>query len=270
MALETKIEKLAGDMKFTEGPVWIDNGGYLLFSDIPADEIKKWKDGQLTTFRKPSHHTNGNLLDEKGRLLSCEHGSRTVTRTTLKDGKIETLVEQFEGRKFNSPNDLAVRSDGMIWFTDPPYGLKGRERELEHNHVFCFEPESKKVHSVVDDFDKPNGLCLSPDEKNLYIADSGKPAHIRVFAVQKDGSLDKGKVFCKIDPGSPDGIRCDAKGRIFASAGDGIHVFLPSGELIGKILTPERPANLCFGGKDGRTLFITARTSLYAIKLRGD
>ena len=262
-----KVEKLAEGMQFTEGPVWIKEGGYLLFSDIPADEIKKWKQGELTTFRKPSRNTNGNLLDEKGRLLCCEHGSRSVTRT-LEDGKVETLVDRYQGKRFNSPNDLAVRSDGVIWFTDPPYGLARRERELEDNNVFHFKPKTGELRSVARDFDRPNGLCLSPDEKKLYIADSGKPAHIRVFDVHEDGALSKGKVFCEIDIGAPDGIRCDAEGRIFSSAGDGVHVFLPSGELVGKIFVKERPSNLCFGGEQGRTLFITARTSLYAISLK--
>lgn len=263
---DARVEKLVSGMRFTEGPVWIKEGGYLLFSDIPADEIKKWKNGKLTIFRKPSNNTNGNLLDEKGRLLCCEHGSRSVTRT-LKSGKVETLVDRYEGKRLNSPNDLAVRSDGMIWFTDPPYGLKGRERELEDNHVFCFNPGTGVIRSVARDFDRPNGLCLSPDEKKLYIADSGKPAHIRVFNVHEDGTLGSGKVFCKIDNGSPDGIRCDAEGRIFSSAGDGVHVYLPSGKLAGKVLVPERPSNLCFGGEDGRILFITARTSLYSVPL---
>jgi len=261
-----RIKKLAGGMKFVEGPVWIPEGGYVLFSDIPADEIKKWQDGALTVFRKPSRNANGNLLDRSGRLLTCEHGSRTVTRTS-KDGSVETLIDSYNGKKFNSPNDIAVRSDGTIWFTDPPYGLKGRAKELNRNNVFRFLPDSRKVSIVVSDFDMPNGICLSPDETMIYIADSGQPRHIRVFEVAADGSLSKGKVFCKIDQGAPDGIRCDREGRVYSSAADGVQIFSPEGELIGKILVPEGPANLCFGGVDGKTLFITARTSLYSIEL---
>jgi gluconolactonase len=267
VSTDEKVEKLAGGFRFVEGPVWIPEDEYLLFSDIPANEIKKWQNDTLTTFRKPSHHTNGNLLDERGRLISCEHGTRRVTRT-LKDGKVEVLVDRYGDKKLNSPNDLAIRSDGTLWFTDPPYGLKGRKKELAGNNVFCFQPRTGALNIVAHDFDRPNGLCLSPDEKRLYIADSGRPCHIRVFDVQSDGSLMGGRIFCKIDKGGPDGIRCDQAGRVLSSAGDGVHIFTPSGKLVGKILVPETPANLCFGGKDGKILFITARTSLYAIRLK--
>lgn len=266
VSLDSKVMKLAGNMQFTEGPVWIRDGGYLLFSDVPANEIKKWHNGKLTTFRKPSNHANGNLLDEQGRLLSCEHGSRSLTRTN-RNGSVETLVNHYKGQRFNSPNDLGVGSDGTIWFTDPPYGLNKRKRELDDNNVFCFHPKTGDLEIVASDFDRPNGLCLSPGEKKLYIADSGSPRHIRVFDVQPDGSLSNGRVFCTIDKGVPDGIRCDQDGRVFSSAGDGVHIFSPAGALLGKILVPETPANLCFGGPDGKTLFITARTSLYCVKL---
>jgi gluconolactonase len=264
---DERVVKLAGNMQFTEGPVWIADGGYLLFSDIQANVIRKWKDGKVTDHRAPSNNANGNLLDEQGRIVTCEHGSRTVTRTS-KTGEVETLVADFEGKKFNSPNDLAIRSDGTIWFTDPPYGLGDRKRELPENNVFCYHPDTKKLMLVAGDFDRPNGVCLSPDEKKLYIADAGKPRHIRVFDVAADGSLSNGKVFCKIDRGFPDGIRCDQDGRSWSSADDGVHVFSPDGKLIGKIPVPETVSNLCFGGEDGKTLFITARTSLYSIKVK--
>lgn len=262
-----KIEKLAGDFKFTEGPVWIpEKGGYLIFSDIPSNQLKKWsKDTGVTIFRQDSHNANGNTMDRKNRLVTAEHSSRRVSLTE-KDGAIKTVVSESEGKKFNSPNDVVVKSDGTLWFTDPDYGLGNNKREVEGNYVYRFEPKSGKTTVVVKDFNKPNGLCFSPDQKKLYIADSGKPHHIRVFAVQKDGTLTNGKVFCVIDHGGPDGIRCDADGRIWSSAGDGVHIFAPDGSLIGKILVPETPANLCFGGKDGKTVFITAQTSLYAIK----
>jgi|GEM_PF-241243 len=266
VSAEARIKKLAGNMKFIEGPVWVFDGAYLLFSDIPANEIKKWHNGALSVFRKPSRNANGNLLDGKGRLLTCEHGSRTVTRTS-RDGTVETLIEGHDGKKFNSPNDLAIGSDGTIWFTDPPYGLKRRAKELEGNNVFCFDPATGATKIVASDFDKPNGICLSPDESRLYIADSGQPRHIRVFALSADGALSEGKVFCTIDRGAPDGIRCDEAGRVFSSAADGVQIFSPRGELIGKILVDEVPANLCFGGAGAKTLFITARTSLYCIEL---
>ncbi len=261
-----EVVKLATGMGFTEGPVWMPEGECLIFSDIPRDELKAWKDGELWTFRKPSHKANGNRLDMQGRLVTCEHGSRTVTRTDA-EGNIETLIADFEGLKFNSPNDLVIRSDGTIWFTDPHYGLDGREREIEENNVYCYEPQTGDVFIVVDDFVMPNGLALSPDEKKLYVADSGRPRHIRVFDVAVDGALSNGELFCMIDVGGPDGIRCDVKGRLFSSAGDGVHVFAPTGRLIGRIPVPESPSNLCFGGPEGKTLFITARTSLYSVEV---
>lgn len=281
---DAKVEKLAGGMKFTEGPVWVPkDGGYLIFSDIPENELKKWSSTNgLTTFRSPSLNVNGNTLDREGRLISCEHSGRRLSilrsvSTAAKGkkaakrhhGQIETLVtlvDRFDGKKFNSPNDVVVKSDGTVWFTDPTYGLpKGDIKEMDGNYVYRFDPKTKITTLVARDFDMPNGLCFSPDEKKLYVADSGKPRNIRVFDVQRDGTLKGGDVFCQIDKGGPDGIRCDAKGRIWSSAGDGVHIFAPDGKLIGKILVAESPANLCFGGKDGKTLFITARTSLYSI-----
>lgn len=264
---DAKLEKLAGGMRFTEGPVWVNaDGGFLIFSDIPANQLKKWsKSGSLTTFREPSNNANGNTVDRQGRLVTVEHGGRRVTLTE-NDGVVKTIVDSYNGKKFNSPNDVVVKSDGTIWFTDPPYGIKIEESELKTNFVFCYNPKNKELKVVASDFDRPNGLCFSPDEKLLYIADSGKPRHIRVFEVTPDNALKNGRVFCKIDKGGPDGIRCDSNGNIWSSAGDGVHIFAPDGKLIGKILCPETPSNLCFGGDDGKTLFITARTSLYAIK----
>ena len=267
IASDAQITKLATGMKFTEGPVWIPQDGCVIFSDIPSDELKKWKSGKLTTFRKPSRNVNGNALDREERLVSCGHGSRAVMRTG-KDGKIETLVEKYNGRKLNSPNDVVVKSDDTIWFTDPHYGLRGRKREIDSNNVYRFDPASGDLKVLVSDFHMPNGLCFSPREDKLYIADSGKPHHVRVFDVKPDGSLANDKVFCVIDNGGPDGMRCDRDGRLWSSAGDGIHIFATSGNLIGKILVPEKPSNLCFGGKDGKTLFITARKSLYSIQLK--
>ncbi len=269
VALDAKLTKLAGDMKFTEGPVWLaQDGGYLVFSDIPANELKQWTaKGGLKTFRQPSQNANGNTLDRTGKLVTCEHSGRRVS-VQEKDGTVRTLVDRFDGKKFNSPNDAVVKSDGTIWFTDPPYGLpKGETKEQAGNYVYRFDPKTKTTTLAAKEFDMPNGLCFSPDEKQLYVADSGKPRHIRVFDVQPDGTLTGGAVFCQIDAGGPDGIRCDAAGRVFSSAGDGVHIFSPDRKLIGKILVPEAPANLCFGGPDGRTLFITARTSLYSIPL---
>ena len=265
VSLEARVTKYAGDMGFTEGPAWHPDG-FLIFSDIPNNELKKWSPaGGLVTFRKPSQNVNGNTIDLQGRLVSAEHSGRRVS-VTEKDGTVKALVTGHEGKKFNSPNDVVVKSDGTIWFTDPPYGLpKGEKKEQEGNYVFRFDPKSKKTSIVIKDSDMPNGLVFSPDEKKLYVADSGAPKHIRAFDVNADGTLGEGKVFCKIDKGGPDGIRCDADGRVWSSAGDGVHIFAPDGSLIGKILTPEGPANLGFGGRDGKWLFITARKSLYSI-----
>jgi gluconolactonase len=188
---------------------------------------------------------------------------------------LKTVVDAFDGKKLNSPNDVVVKSDGTLWFTDPEYGLKndpnakGKKlgKEQEANHVFRHDPKTGKTTALVNDFVQPNGLAFSPDEKKLYVADSGTPKHIRVFDVKADGTVSGGSVFCKIDVGGPDGIRVDQDGRVWSSAGDGVQIFNPNGALIGKILVPEAPANLCFGGADGKTLFITARKSLYSVKV---
>ncbi len=271
VAADAKVEKLGTGMKFLEGPCWIKaEGGWLVFSDIPSNELKKWTAaGGITTWRTPSNNANGNLLDQQGRLISCEHSGRRVTRTNP-DGTIEVLVDGFDGKKLNSPNDVAVKSDGTLWITDPPYGIpKDQKQEQAANHVFRFDPaapdKSKAITVAIADCDKPNGLCFSPDEKLLYVADSGKPKHIRVFTVKADGTLSDGKVFATLDKGAPDGIRCDVQGNVWSSAGDGVRVYAPDGTWLGTVLTPEGAANLCFGGADGKMLYITARTSLYAI-----
>lgn len=268
VAPEAALKKLAGDMQFLEGPVWQPaNGGSLIFSDIPANVLRKWSPTNgVEIFRKPSHQANGNALDAFGRLLTCEHATRRVSRTEP-DGSIRTLIDQYQGRKLNSPNDLAIRRDGTIWFTDPTYGIKPEQKEQPGNYVYCFDEKSGEIKTVATDFDMPNGICFSPDDQRLFVADSGKPRHIRVFQVASGHRLKENQVFAAIDSGAPDGVRCDAQGRLFSSAGDGVHIFDPSGRLIGKILVPESPANLCFGGDHGQTLFITARRSLYSIEL---
>jgi gluconolactonase len=262
------VEKLATDMKFIEGPVWMP-AGFLVFSDTPGNQLKKWsaKKG-LEIFRDQANNPNGNTLDTQGRLVTCEDGLRRVSVTEA-DGTIRNVVDRYQGKRFNSPNDIVVKSDGTIWFTDPDYNVpKGEKRELDHKSIYRFDPKTKNLTVVAGaDFDMPNGLCFSLDEKKLYIADSGKPHHIRVFDVQEGGTLSGGEVFCVISPGIPDGFRIDEFGNIWTSAGDGVHVFSPAGKLLGKIPVPQTPSNLCFGGSDGRTLFITARSSLYSIKV---
>lgn len=274
VASDAALTKLAGDMQFIEGPVWIKDRAMLVFSDIPANELKQWtaKEG-VKTFRQPSHNANGNTLDLSGRLLTCEHSGRRVAMREA-DGTLKTLVDSHDGKKLNSPNDVVVRSDGTVWFTDPEYGLKTKpgtkekeDKQQAGNYVYRHDPKSGKTVAVVRDFVQPNGLAFSPDEKILYVADSGTPRHIRAFDVAADGTVSNGRVFCSIDKGGPDGIRVDREGRVWSSAGDGVHIFGPEGNRIGKILVGEAPANLCFGGDDGKTLFITARKSLYAIKV---
>lgn len=265
-----KVERLATGMKFVEGPVWMPGkgGGFLVFSDIPANELKKWsRAAGLETFRSSSNNANGNTLDREGRLVTAEHGGRRVSRTG-KDGGVTTVVDSVEGKKLNSPNDVVVKSDGTFWFTDPPYGLAGRPKEQPGNYVFRYDEKTGAATAVVKDFDMPNGLCFSPDETLLYVADSGKPRHIRVFPVNSDGSLGEGSVFATIDKGGPDGIRCDAAGRVWSSSGDGAQIFGPDGKLIARVLLPEAAANLTFGGPKGTTVYFTARTSLYSVETK--
>lgn len=262
------IQVLSRDHQFTEGPVW-QTSGTLLFSDIPADRIYT---GTREIFREPSGQSNGLTLDRKGRVIAAEHKTRRVTRTE-KDGSITVLAEAFEGKKFNSPNDVIVRSDGVIFFTDPPYGLEGgmANSELGYSGVYAIHPETKAVTLVGKDFNKPNGLCLSPDEKMLYVADtegdhapSEEKGDIWVFAMGETGAYEGGKVFCQLP--YPDGIKADVQGNIWATCKDGVRVYDPAGALLETVVLPEGPANCGFGGKDGKTLYVTARTSVYTVR----
>ena len=257
----TEPQQLATGFQFTEGPLWLPGQELLIFSDIPADTIYS---GDSEVVRQPSGQSNGLTLDLEGRLITCEHANRRVTRTEA-DGSITVLAAQYEGNRLNSPNDVIVRSDGMIFFTDPPYGLPGMldgpHAELDFSGVYAVMP-GEDVQLLVDDFDKPNGLTLSPDESVLYIADTDG-GHLRAFDVATDGSLSNDRHF--YDLPTPDGIKTDTEGRIWATAGDGVHVISPEGERITIIAFPEVPANLCFGGSDGGVLYVTARNSVYAV-----
>ena len=265
---DSKVRQIADGLRFTEGPVWYAAGKCLLFSDIPNDTIHKWTQAKgLEVWRKPSRNTNGNALDPQGRVVSCEHSGRQVSRTG-KDGKVEVLCSTYKGKRLNSPNDACVAKDGTIWFTDPPYGIKPDQVEQEANYVFRLDPGAKEPVVVASDFARPNGICLSPDGKMLYVADSDRAKrHIRRFRIKADQTLEGGEVFCAIDPGGPDGIRCDAQGRLYSSAGDGVQVFSPGGKRIGRILTPLSAANCAFGGPEFKTLFITARSGVWAVDL---
>lgn len=275
-----RLERLYTGARWAEGPVYFADGRYLLFSDIPNNRMLRWEEEseQVSLFRYPSNFSNGNTRDRQGRLLTCEHGTRRVTRTEP-DGRITVLADRFDGKRLNSPNDVVVRSNGTVWFTDPPYGILSdyegykAESEIGHCHVYCHNPETGETRVAADDFDKPNGLAFSADETTLYIADSGrshgadKPHHVRAFDVAADGKLSGGRVFAEIEPGIPDGLRLDTGGRIWISAADGVHCYEPDGELIGRILVPEPVANFTFGGPRHSRLFITASSSLYAVFL---
>ncbi len=274
------MEEIATGCRWTEGPVWFSDHGCLLFSDIPNERILRWTPGAgVSTFRQPSNFANGHTRDRQGRLISCEHGGRRVTRTEP-DGRITALADSHDGRRLNSPNDVVVASDGAIWFSDPTYGILSdyegyrAEPEQDARHVFRIDP-SGAMAPVVSDFAQPNGLCFSPDESLLYIADSGAshdpgvPPIIRRFRVTDGGGLSGGEVFATLDAGLPDGIRCDMNGNVWSSAGDGVHVFAPDGTLLGKILVPQRVSNLTFGGPRRNRLFITATTSVYLVYVAG-
>ena len=225
---DTRIEPIAQGLKFTEGPAWFDQGQCLIFSDIPGDTMYRWTAGAgHEVFRRPSRNANGNTVDLQGRLLTCEHGSRQLTRTEP-DGSVTVLAATFGRRRLNSPNDVIVQRDGTIWFTDPPYGINPKLSEQPHNYVFRLDPGATEPVAVAADFSRPNGLCFSPDERWLYVADSDTSIHhVRRFAVGPDKALAGGEVFVTIDPGLPDGIRVDADGRLFSTAADGVHVFSP-------------------------------------------
>ena len=273
-----KLELIHTGCRFTEGAVYFGDHRCLLFSDVPSSRILRWDEdtGQVTTFRANSNFSNGNTRDREGRLVTCEHSTRRVTRTEY-DGSITVLAERWQGKRFNSPNDVVVKSDGTIWFTDPSYGLDqyfegGRgESEIGRCNVYRLDPRDGSIEVVADDFSRPNGLAFSPDERKLYIVDSGLfpdpdgPHHIRVFDVTEKGRLQNGKVLTDVSPGIPDGLRLDTHGNIWCSAADGVHCITADGELIGKIHTPEICANLVFGGRLRNRLFMCSYTSIYAI-----
>ena len=278
-----RLERIAGGFEWAEGPVWLPDEDALVWSDIPNNRVLRWEaaDGAITTVHQPSDFANGHTLDHDGAILACEHGTRRVSRQEP-DGSRTTLVDRYEGKRFNSPNDLVVASDGAIWFTDPPYGIVSdregytSDPELDACYVFRLDRASGALEIVTDALIDPNGLAFSPDESVLYVADtsSGRVAHgkhhILAFDVL-DGTggrwLGPPRLFRTIDPGAPDGLRVDVDGNVWTSAGDGVHVLTPEGVELGRILTPEPAANVTFGGRDGRTLFITASSTLWSIRV---
>ncbi|WP_134499117.1 SMP-30/gluconolactonase/LRE family protein [Microvirga pakistanensis] len=275
-----RLEKLAEGCRWAEGPAYFPAGRYLVWSDIPNDRMMRFDEtsNAVSVFRAPSGHSNGNTVDRQGRLVTCEHGNRRVTRTEH-DGSITVIASHYEGKRFNSPNDAVVKSDGSIWFTDPAYGIDSdyeghkAESEIGACHVYRIDPHSGSVSIVADDFVRPNGIAFSPDEKRLYVVDTGAthvdggPRHIRVFDVGENGRLTGGDIFATCTSGLFDGFRLDEAGRIWTSAGDGVHCYDSDGTLIGKILVPEVVANVVFGGVKRNRLYICATTSLYSILL---
>lgn len=260
LSADAKVEKLGGEMKFTEGPVWIPSKKMVVFSDIPNSVLMEWtKKGGLKEHRKVEQ-ANGNLLDLQGNLLSCQHGGRNVIKTD-ESGKVTVLADKFDGKKLNSPNDLAIRSNGEIWFTDPSYGLRGEAGEIDGRWVYRLTPDGE-VSVLYKGHDMPNGIAFSPDEKRVYIADTGKVGKIRAFEVTEKGML--GDPLFEIDIRC-DGMCIDTEGNIYTTSRGGIHVFDKDGKKQGVIETPEHPANVCFGGELYNTLFITARTGLYSV-----
>lgn len=276
-----RVDRLWTGARWSEGPVWFSAGRYLLWSDIPNNRIMRFDDtdGNVSVFRNPSNNSNGHTVDRQGRLISCEHLTRRVTRTEH-DGQISVIADRFEGKRLNSPNDVVVKSDGSVWFTDPSYGIlmdyEGRRAESEIGacHVYRVDPDSGSIGIVAKDYIKPNGLAFSPDERLLYVSDTGithtpgGPAHIRVHEVAgDDGALSEGRVLADCSAGVFDGFRVDTAGRIWSSAADGVHCLSPDGSLIGKIHIPEMVGNVCFGGAKLNRLFICGTTSLYAVYL---
>jgi gluconolactonase len=273
-----KVEKIASGLRWAEGPVWFGDGRYLLWSDIPNNRIMKWEEetGAVSVFRKPSNYANGNTRDRQGRLLTCEHDTRRVTRTEY-DGSITVIADRFDGKPLNSPNDIVCKSDGAIWFTDPPFGILGyyeghaAQPELPTN-VYRWDPQTGKLAVVAGDVNRPNGLAFSPDESQLYIVEAGvTPRVIRAYHVA-GARLSGGRVLITAErDGTPDGLRVDVDGNLWAGWGmgaeglDGVAVFNPQGKLIGRIELPERCANLCFGGRHRNRLFMCASTSVFSL-----
>ncbi len=267
---------------WAEGPCWFADGEFLLWSDIPNDRMLRWVEGLgVNVFRQPANNTNGHTRDREGRLISCEHGARRVTRTEV-DGRITVLADAYQAKRLNSPNDVVVKSDGTVWFTDPAYGIdadyEGHKSasEIGACHVYRFDPAAGTLEVVADDFARPNGIAFSPDEQILYVSDTGMthdpdgPRHIRSFDVEGGRHLRNGRVFAVCEHGLFDGFRIDTEGNLWSSAGAGVNCYDPAGDLLGRIPLPEGVSNVTFGGPKRNRLFITATTSLYAVYLNAN
>jgi len=271
-----RLETLATGFRWLEGPVWFGDHQSLVFSDLHDDRLLRWSEhGGVSVLRSPAGFENGHARDRQGRLVGCSHQHRCITRVEL-DGRLTVLADRFRGRRLNAPNDLVVKSDGSIWFTDPPYGIQtdyegGKQAAELPPQLLRLDPRDGSLQVMADSFQGPNGLCFSPDESRLYVAETGLQfdaapvQHIRVFQLRDDGALDAGRLFHQVAPGNADGLRCDEAGRVWTSAGDGVHCIAPDGRLLGRINVPGTVSNLCFGGRALSRLFICAGDTLFSI-----
>ncbi len=277
---DASIELVAGGMGFTEGCTWIHDGAYLIWSDIPNDRIMRWSEsGGVSVFRQPSRNANGNAVDAQSNLLTCETSGRRVSIARPSEPET-TLVDSYGGAPFTSPNDVIVKSDNTVWFSDPDYGAlmedqgHGQPPQQERNRVYRLDRSTDELTAVVEDLDKPNGLAFSPDESILYVSDSGathgddRPHHLVAFDVVDGKTLANSRVVCEVSPHVPDGLRVDTDGNLYVTSGDGVQVFTPVGEMLGKFLTPEIAANCCFGTPGRQTFFICATSSVWMVRLK--
>ncbi len=272
---DVEIEEVGSGFEFTEGPIWNHVEKHLVFSDIPGNIMRRWRpDGSVETWRRPSNMANGNTYDGQGRVVTCEHATSRVTRTES-DGSVTVLATHYGDKELNSPNDIVVKSDGSIYFTDPSFGRmeyfgRPRERQLSFQGVYRLDPDSRELTLLVDDFDQPNGLCFSLDESKLFINDTMR-AHIRVFDVNGEGTLENGRVWAEVtggNDGAPDGMKVDSQGNLYVTGPGGIHVFDPDAACLGVIRMPQGCANFCWGDDDLKSLFVTASTSLYRVHVQ--
>jgi gluconolactonase len=276
VAADAAIEQIATGFKFTEGPIWHPYERHLTFSDIIGNAIHRWSaaDG-LTDFRRPSQMANGNTYDSQGRILTCEHASSRVARSNADGSGYEVLASHYAGKELNSPNDIVVKSDGSVYFTDPPFGRSvpwgtARERDLDIQGVYRLDPASGELTLLVDDFVGPNGLCLSLDEKRLFVNDTMQ-GHIRVFDVQADGTVANGRLWADVtgeDDGVPDGMKVDTAGNLFSCGPGGVHIFDANANDLGVICAPEGCANFAWGDDDLCSLYMTASTSVYRVRVK--
>ncbi len=272
---DVEIEEVGSGFEFTEGPIWNHVEKHIIFSDIPGNVMRRWRpDGSVETWRQPSNMANGNAYDPEGRVVTCEHATSRVTRTE-QDGSVSTLAAHYGDKELNSPNDIVVKRDGTVYFTDPGFGRMEyyglpRPQALDFQGVYRLEPDSGELTLLVDDFDQPNGLCFSLDESQLFINDTMR-AHIRVFDVNGEGVLENGRVWAEVTggrDGAPDGMKVDSQGNLFVTGPGGIHVFAPDATCLGVIYMPQGCANFCWGEDDMKSLFVTATTSLYRVRVQ--